>query len=87
MSEMNVGLLKEFVLTYWLADAVKLYRNGNKAVRKRDAIVGFNDKKSARNWLIRDPAFPTRMQRVFVEYAVFLYDVVINAIPESQDTP
>jgi len=49
MSEMNVGLLKEAVLTCWLADAVKYYRNGNEAVRKRDAIVGLHVKKSPRN--------------------------------------
>ena len=82
---MNVGLLKEAVLACWLADAVKHYRNGNEAVRKRDAIVGFHDRNSALNWLIRGTAFPTLMQRVFVEYAVFLYDVVINVTPESQD--
>jgi hypothetical protein len=41
MSEMNIGLLKEAVLTCWLADAVKHYRNGNKAVGKRGTIFGF----------------------------------------------
>jgi len=83
---MNVGLLKEAMLTCWLADAVKHYRNGNKAVRKRDAIFGFHGKKSTRNWLNRGTALPKLMQRVFVEYAVFLYDVVINVTPESRDT-
>lgn len=87
MSEMNVGLLTEVVLTCWVADAVKPCRNVNKAVRKRDAFVGFHDKKSARNWLISGTAFPTLMQRVFVEHAVFLCDVVINVNPESEDTP
>ena len=67
MSEMDVGLLTEVVLTCWLADAVKHCRNGNIAVRKRDAFVGFHDKKSARNSLICGTAFPTLMQRVFVE--------------------
>lgn len=84
---MNVGLLTEVVVTRWLADAVKHCKNCNKAVRKRDAFVGFHDKKYARNWLIRGTTFPTLMQSVFVEYAVLLYDVVINVIPESQDTP
>jgi len=87
MSEMNIGLLTEVLLTCWLADAVKHCRNGNKAVRKRDAFLGFHDKKSAPNWLICGTAFPKLMQRVFVVYAVFLYDAVINVTPESEDTP
>jgi hypothetical protein len=87
MSEMNIGLLTEAVLKCWLADAVKHYGNGNWTVRKEDAIAGFHDKKSPRNLLILGAASRTLMQRLFVEHAVFLYDVVINLIPVSQDTP